>query len=243
MRNRSFAIHSLPLLAWLALATGELQLRAQPVWLTNAAQVRALTLDEAAKRLPVRLQGVVVVEAETGGGGFVLLDDTEGIYLEGNAGQASQLRRRDFIEVEGVSDPGGFAPLVRMQKFRKLGQRDIPEPQRVTFEQLIGSRFDAQWVEVAGVVRSCEPVGPNLPRTALELATGGQRLAVRINKVIPAGSFVDAEVRVRGVCFNQHNATRQFISPLLHIPRDVEIIVDNRPPPIRLTHPSVPSPA
>ena len=203
---------------------------AQGPVITNAAQVRALTQAEAMKRLPVRLSGVVIVEAEAGGSGLVLLDDTEGIYVEGNPGQISQLRRRDFVELEGVSDPGGFAPLVRAQKFRKHGQSDIPEPQQVTFEQLVGSRYDAQWVEVAGIVRSCEPVTPNAQRTAIELATGGQHLAVRINKVIPSGSYVDAEVRLRGVCFNQHNAARQFISPVLHIPRDEEIIVD-RPAP------------
>lgn len=213
------------------LAAADPALAADPLLLTNATQVRALSQEAAARSLAVCLQGVVVVEAESGGSGFVVLDDTEAIYVEGAAPLVSQLRRRDWVEVEGVSDPGGFAPTVRLQKFRKLGQRRIPEPQRVTFEQLIGSRFDAQWIEVAGIVRSCEPVAPNAQRTAIELATGGQRLAVRINKVIPPGSYVDAEVRLRGVCFNQHTATRQFVNPLLHIPRDEEIIVDQPAPP------------
>lgn len=72
--------------------------------------MRALTQEEAAQGLPVRLRGVVLGEAEPskperGKAALVILDDTEGIYLWGPRPLASGIQRGDVIEVEGVSDP------------------------------------------------------------------------------------------------------------------------------------------
>ena len=114
---------------------------------------------------------------------------------------------------------------MRLQKYRKLGTAPIPEPQRVTYEQLINGKFDAQWVEVSGIVRNSEPANYSSVRGKLELATGGERLAIRTSEPITWGNYVDAEVTLRGVCFNQHNANRQLVSPMLHVPPGSTILV------------------
>ncbi|MFM2295665.1 MAG: hypothetical protein RLZZ350_2078 [Verrucomicrobiota bacterium] len=199
-----------------------------PTTRTNASQIRALTQDEAAQKFPVQLRGVVVDE---GIGGCVIHDGTAGIYLAGAPELIQPLRRRDLVTVEGVTDPGGFAPIVAVSKLVKVGHGEIPKPLAVTFEQLVVGQADGQWVEVSGIVRSCEPVSRATgSRTALELATGGGRLDVRGELDLPSGSLVDAEVRVRGVCFNQHNSSRQLVLPVLHIPTGVEITVTKPAP-------------
>ena len=223
LRNTLFTV------AWLALAANVFVSSASGNTLTNATQVRALTTEEAATHIPVRLRGVVIDEAGQGVG-VVMRDETAGIYFEGTQSVVAKIRRGDLIEIEGVSDPGGFAPFVRLQKYRKLGTAPIPEPQHVTFEQLINGKLDAQWVEVSGVVRNSEPANYSSMRGKLELATGGERLAVRTSDPLTAGAYVDAEVTLRGVCFNQHNANRQLVSPMLHVPVGSPIFVSATSP-------------
>ena len=81
-----------------------------PGVLTNAAQVKALSVTVAAQRVPVQLQGVVTGEGKTG---IVIQDATMGIYLYAGTNDYSWLKRGDLVEVAGVSDPGEFAPVVR----------------------------------------------------------------------------------------------------------------------------------
>jgi signal transduction histidine kinase len=208
--------------------------------LTTAAAVRALKPSEASLHLPVRLRGTVLGEAEPQGHGFVLQDDTAGIYLQGPGRLVSNLRRGDAIEVEGTTDPGGFAPFVIVQTLRKQGVSAIAEPRGVTYEQLINGRLDAQWVEVSGTVRTCETIGANPRKTKLELATGGGRLAVQLNPAVEADSLIDAEVRIRGLCFFQFNQNRQVLSPLLSVPRDVAVIVERPAPSAAFDSPALP---
>jgi len=194
--------------------------------LTNAAQVRALDAKEAARHLPVHLRGVVIGEAEPGGNGFALQDETAGIYFTCPSNAAATLHPGDDIEVTGTSDPGSFAPSVVVTNLRKLGVKPLPEPHKVTLGELLNGRFEAQWVEIAGIVRYCEP-SPNDPRKLrIELATGGGRLVLRWNVPEAPAPLVDAEIRVRGVCYYLANKNRQLLSPMVAIPHDARIQIE-----------------
>lgn len=194
--------------------------------LTNATQVRTLGPAEAAQQLPVRLRGVVIGEAEPGGEGFALHDGTVGIYLRGSASVVAQLQPGDLVEVEGVTDPGEFAPFVRMRQLRKVGTAQVPEPRSVTFEEIASGRLDSQWVEVRGVVRYYEPDLKNRRKCRLEIATGGGRLVVRVNRPELSEQMVDTQVRLRGVCYYLVNKYRQTLSPLLAVPARVPVVVE-----------------
>jgi hypothetical protein len=61
---------------------------------------------------------------------FTIADQTEGIYLVGPLALAGKFNRGDLVEVEGVTDPGGFAPFVLARAERKVGQAEIPSPRR-----------------------------------------------------------------------------------------------------------------
>lgn len=190
--------------------------------LTNASQVLNLKQEDAARHLPVRLRGVVIGEAEAGGEGLAIQDDTAGIYLRTSPSEVAKRRPGDFVEVEGVTDPGEFAPFVQVKQLRSLGTNQVPQPRVVTFEELTGGDLDSQWVEISGIVRYCEPE----PRKwRLELATGGGRLVARLNMPKLDQPLVDAEVRLRGVCYYLVNKQRQSLSPLISVPRGVPVEV------------------
>jgi signal transduction histidine kinase len=221
---------------WLAtLCSGLLPALAQPVSLpetmvlTNAAQVHALTPEEAARGLPVRLRGVMVGEADPGWASFAMQDATGGMYVGSTRETISRIHTGDLIEVKGVTDPGEYSPFVAAQSVRKTGTAELPEPRRVTFDEMASGKLDAQWVEVRGIVRYCEPV-PGAGKCRIELATGGGRLVVRWNVPEVKTPMVDAEVRLRGVCYYLFNRNRQYLSPMLAIPRDVPVTVEVPPP-------------
>ena len=208
----------------------QIPLPPEPVVLTNAMQVRALNQAEAARHLPVHLRGVVLGEAEPGGDGFAMQDDTSGIYLRGTPDMVARLHPGDLIEVTGTSDAGWFEPGVLVNDLHQLGRTNVPQPLPVTFEQLLSGRLDAQWVEISGIVRFCEP-SPNDPRKLrLELVTGGERIIVRPNVPRTQEPLVDAEVQLRGVCYYLVNKNRQLVSPMLAIPHDIPIIVKKPAP-------------
>jgi signal transduction histidine kinase len=217
--------------------------------LTNAAQIRALTAEQTARHLPVRLRGVFLGQNASAEMGFVIADHGEDIYLQGPLAMTSEFSRGDVVEAEGVTDPGGFAPFVQCASVRRVGRGEVPPPRQVSLGDLSNGSLDAQWVEVRGVVRSCEPMpasgrpmpppGTIIPSNAvarwnerkfkMTLAWGTERLAVQVNDELRPEAYVDAEVRLRGICFSRHNASRQFLNPLLLVPRGVELVVEKPP--------------
>lgn len=196
-----------------------------PEILTNASQVRALSFDEALARKPVRLRGVVTGEGHTG---LVIQDSTAGIFIFQRKQDVSWARRGDLVEVEGVSDPGEFAPVVWPDQITKLGTAPIPEPRHATLDGLASGALDVQWVEVSGIVRACRMV--RAYEFKLVLAIGGMRLPVQYFGPTNALGFVDAEVHLTGICFYQFNRNGQILNPLLMVPGEKYLVVEKPAP-------------
>jgi signal transduction histidine kinase len=242
MLSASLLLGALPLAA--AIAPGKTEL-------TTAAEVRALSLEEAREALRVRLRGVVMGEADPEGIAFVIQDETEGIYVQGPAAMVYDLTRGDLLEIEGVSDPGGFAPYVVAHSIRKVGRGQVPDPISVTLDELNAGQMDAKWVEISGIVRTFEPKAPRdsappppgtrfplpsqgessprKPQVKMKLASGTARVVVQVSGDLSPEDYVDAEVRLRGLCFNLHNHNRQFVRPFVQMPSGVEMSVVQPP--------------
>jgi signal transduction histidine kinase len=215
----------LSLLCWASSGMSHAQ-SISSIILTNAVQVRSLDSKEAAHHLPVHLRGVVIGEAEPGGNGFAMQDETSGIYLSGSTQDVAQLHPGDEIEVIGNSDPGWFAPSVVVKTIHKLGVKPLPRPRKVALEDLLSGQFEAQWVELTGIVRLCEP-SPNDPKKLrIELATGGGRLVLRWNVPQAPAPLIDAKIRVCGVCYYLANQNRQLLSPMIAVPHDIPIQIE-----------------
>lgn len=193
--------------------------------LRTAAAVRGLTVEQAQQRQRVRLRGVVTFWSESLYSRFVQ-DDTAGIYLQ-YATNTPPLTPGQIVEVEGVSSPGEYAPVVVPEQVRVVGEGKLPPARPVTYEQLASGREDSQFVEITGVVRSVQRDGAS-QYYLVNLATGGGRLWV-FTPELPAKQIAelpDSTVRVRGVCSALFSHQRQLFAIRLMVPRPEDLVIE-----------------
>ena len=193
--------------------------------LRTAAAVRQLTVEQARQQVPVRLRGVVTFFDESLYSRFIQ-DDTAGIYLQYSASTPS-LVPGQIVEVDGVSSPGEYAPIVVPERVRVMDKGKLPTPSIVTFEQLASGNEDSQYVEITGIVRSVH-LDEASQHHLIEIATGGGRLSVYATElpVERTGDLLDSTVRVRGVCSTQFNHQRQLFAIRLMVPRPEDLVIE-----------------
>jgi len=189
--------------------------------LTRVEQVRRLTPEQAALGYPVRIRGVITMDAPAPD--FVVQDSTAGIYVEGSLSPRYPHVLKQLIEVEGVTGPGKFAPIIQEHRLRVLGEGMLPAAQLFPFSALANGQEDSQWVQVRGIVRSVE-IDRNSwrePTLALHVASEGADFYARvpISQEQDFSSWVDSEVLIEGVCGSLYNANRQLTGILFYVPR------------------------
>lgn len=191
-----------------------------------------LSLEEAAKGLPVQVRGVVLLHdfVEPDLTTLFIHDGSAGIYIE-HRGPNLGLISRQLVEVRGISIAGEFAPAIGEARITVVGESDPPTARLITDEDLLSGKEDAQWVEVGGIVRTLRPMGKRLE---VDLMVGAKRLTAVIFDQVgwPADPalWVDSRVRVRGVCAPRFNHRRQVYDTLLNLPDASHIIVDEPAP-------------
>jgi signal transduction histidine kinase len=194
------------------LTTGAAQPSSIPLpVLTNIAAVRQLTPDEAARRWPVRVRCVVSYNDVTRM--LFVRDETAGIYCNPTG---SRLLPGDLLEITAVTDRGLYSPLLSQVRYRLLGRGTLPTPHFTDVQELASGRFDSQWVEIAGVVRTLQT---NDLYALLTLAAAGGRIEVRLPlQFVPRLPFhlIDARVRIQGVNTSRLNDKCQLTGVQLY---------------------------
>jgi signal transduction histidine kinase len=206
-----------------SLAAAELPQSIGP--LTNVVQIRNLSASQAAQAVPVNFRGVVTSESSPSGRAVILADETGGVYLLAETNIFSRIRRGDLLEVQGVSDPGEFAPIVKVTNTRRLGRTNIPPPLAVSYQQLLTGALDAQWIEISGVVHRYISATTNSDVWRILIAADGGVVPVRSNAPHDPEVQEDAEVRVRAICLYRFNQRRQVLTPVLELPAGVRVQV------------------
>ena len=120
--------------------------------LTNAAQVHWLSRKEAAISQKVLIRGVITC-ALPEFNAAVVQDSTAGIYIDRwtpSLGRPPQLG--ELVEVEGLTDPGQFAPRVDAVRITRLGTGELPPPVHPYLDQLINGSLDTEFVEIEGIL-------------------------------------------------------------------------------------------
>ena len=189
--------------------------------LTRADQVRRLTPEQAAQGYPVRIRGVITDDVPAPD--FFVQDSYAGIYVEGSKLHSFAHHFGDLVEVEGITGPGKFAPVIREENLRVLGKGHLPKTRVYSFEELADGQLDSQWVQVRGIVRSVaiDHTSWREVTLAMHLAVGPGQLAVRI-PIAEEHNFsrwIDSEILLEGVCGSLFNAQRQLSGVLLYVPR------------------------
>jgi signal transduction histidine kinase len=194
--------------------------------LSTAAQLSALSGEQASQRIPVSITGVVTLTYPSWGGLFFVQDSTAGVFVN-NLGPPPAVG--DLVQVNGVSHEGGFAPDVSQPKWKKLGTAPLPEARPVSVERLASGAEDGRRVEVSGVVRLVRAEGKRL---MLLLAQGGYRFRAyaRVSENLDAKSLVGAAARVRGTAAAAFNPRlRQILGVNIYMPQESDLIIDHMP--------------
>jgi len=197
-------------------------------FLTKAAEVHQLKREKAELRYPVKVRGVVT-SVDAGPPGFTLHDSTGGVYVQG----ADPVRLGDFVEVEGLTDPGVFAPMLRPGRIQQLGEGRLPEPIVPTWDQLMNGSLDAQYVEIEGIVTT------GILGNMQFLTHGGAITIELINGLNPMDmkQYENTLIRVRGVLFADWNPdTHQVKLGEIRL-FDPQVTVENPTPVDRLSAP------
>lgn len=229
------------LLVLLALAGGTARMCAETeAPLTAVSAIRDLSRADAAKALPVKLTGVVVY---VGWDHFVLHDGQSAVFADFRFSKAkgfwkgplpdlSELKAGTEIEIQGVTDPGGFSPMVLLTRYQLLGTKPMPAPLPTSCGDLLSSAMDSQWVEVEGVVCRYLPDSSDTGPACLTLLVNGHRYPILFRHDLNTApeDLVDARVRVRGVVLDITNLRSEIAAVKMHGngEADVDIL---RPPP------------
>lgn len=167
--------------------------------LTTAGEVHQLKREEAQRGYPVKLRGVVTCVLPEHQA-FTLQDSTRGLYVQDpSSSRAFPPQVGEFLQVEGITDPSLFAPIVNASRVTSLGAGHLPQPVQPTWDQLLNGSLDAQLVEVEGIVTAVAESG-------VTLRTRGGNIQVELRTAAGAApdefkSRLNALVRIRGCLF------------------------------------------
>lgn len=185
--------------------------------LTTVGQVRKLSSAQANLRYPVQLRGVVTYYNPMWHYLFIQ-DSTAGIFVD-SGGDPDALEAGQEIQLNGITDPGDYAPIIVQPRIVSLGKGHLPTPYRPSVAEVISGDEDGQWIELDGIVHPIK--SDHQGRAWFDLYTDIG--PVRVDSTQPlrdihVDNVADSEVRVRGVMgaiFNQH---RQLTGPRIFLP-------------------------
>jgi len=178
--------------------------------LQTAVDVHKLKRDAAQRRYPVRLDGVVTCVLPEHQA-FTVQDSTRGIYVVDMTRSGHGLPEvGEHVQVEGVTDPSLFAPVVNATRIISGGLGQLPEPVRPTFDQLLNGSMDAQYVQIQGIVTETRS-----NTVVLHMRDGSIEVELRPNNIAVAAlpTLQDALVRVRGCLFASWDYVTHQVKP------------------------------
>jgi signal transduction histidine kinase len=212
---------------------------AAPV-LDTVAKVRALTPEEAARELPVRIEATVIFFANYTQTLFVLDDTACTFVLHQRAGRFPiPLEPGMRVRIEGVTDPGDFFPVIRAEKIESIGKVPLPMPRQISESELFAPMLDSQWVEVPAVITDIESGGYNFTLVA---QVQGWKLKVDIPRdehtKERATPLMQRPVRIQGIAGTFFNKEQQMTGRNFFVPSFDQIIptdtlTPNDNPPLR----------
>ena len=210
-------------------------LHAGPDPIRDFAGIRALSREAAATAIPVEIEGVIVWSTP---GAFIVHNGECGIYVTFWEARAKGLWRDGIpdprvrppgtrVRIRGVTDPGGFAPVIFPSGIDYLGSAPMPPARRLPVERLLSGAEDGQYVEQEGVVQelSTFPSPHGHQFYGLKMMIDG--LPCLITPVGGGGweRYIDARIRVRGVVTPTANLRAQHSGMKIGVMSEADIEV------------------
>jgi signal transduction histidine kinase len=209
--------------------------------LTDCAAVRDSPKEVAEQRLPVRIRGVVTFSYPKPGTAFVIQSGGQGTYVERGEFARSKglipapwswpdiIPPGSVVELDGVTGPGDYAPVIYPQHIRIVGQEPLPPATPLPISDLLDSKWDCQLVRVRGVVQFAEATPQAAQSAWCELVGHGGRVRVRVNRMDSISSLtklVDSDVEAIGVMFSYWNSRGELLGARVNVEdaRDIRVL-------------------
>ena len=215
----------------------------------SIAKMRETPRSEAASRPEVHVRGIVSLVGEglasptntPAMSSFCMEDESAGIWVN-----VSQARRENVwlgesddllklhegleIEMEGLLDPGAFAPVILPRSIRILGEKPLPPPRAPSLQRLMNGGEDVRRIVVTGVVQDI--ADENRQRWLLKVETGRGHFLARLPKMeaFEPKRLLDAEVQMTGLAAVSRNARAEFICPRLIVSHEEDLVIVKAPP-------------
>ena len=184
------------------------------VILRQIAQVRSLRPEMAARPYRAVVRGVVTYWDP---GSFTLFvqDESAGIYVAPHGVAIPDLHAGDYVEVDALTGPGDFAPVLVKPRFTVLRRDAMPAAAQCTLDALLAGLADSQWVQIEGVVRKA---ATETGHPVLEIVNAGRRYRLHIPGLEKSDALIDGRAVARGVAATIFNARRQLIGVQIFVP-------------------------
>jgi len=214
---------------------------AQELPLTRIADLRVMSRAALSEHPAVRIRGVITwIGSMTTRGALTVQDDSGGIWVnfewarerhvwKGDTAMPDSLREGLEIEMVGVLDPGGFAPVMVPDSVRVLGEKPLPVALPASLSRLMNGADGLLRVELNGVVQSCLPFD-NLWRLRVDTGLGYFFVHVPRSEGLNPASLEDAVVRVSGVASTVFNARGEFVRPRLFVTQATDVVIEKDAP-------------
>ncbi len=201
---------------WWASAVALLPIICQVAWpseksFTTAKSVFEESSSTSAGRYPVHLRAIVIIDFPAWGG-MCVKDATGGVYVDTfNLKRKTAIPQGSIIELDGVTEPGNFASIVKLTSFTVVGHGQLPPAPRVSLDRVVSGDYDSQWIEIAGTVRTAM-----VQRGFLKLIVGAGTSQVEV--LVAKGNesdgqaLIDSAVLVRGAVGSILNHRGQMVA-------------------------------
>ncbi len=183
--------------------------------LTQAADIRNMSVSEAKRGYPVKLRAVVTYFNRYNTN-LTIQDASAGICVRVGNSLVPPLEAGQLVELEGFTGPGDVVPVITAPRIKVIGTAPMPAPMSIEPERLFAGVADCQWFEVAGIVDSIE-------RRDARTYIGLRMHFKRIEMVVPGepalpGGLLYSRVKAQGVGASRFNFRRQILGITLRLP-------------------------
>ena len=191
-----------------------------------ADQVVSLTPEEAARRYPVGITGVVTW-ASPDAPFFFLSDSSGSVLVNCEKSGAAVPEVQDLIKLRGTSLAGNYAPSVSIIQFEKLGAAALPEAMVISLEQALTGVQENSWVALEGYVRNIRHQGT---WAELDVLTSGGEFTGVTSWDPAVSKLIGNVVKLTGVCTATADAQRQLTGIRLWVPSLSQVTIQEEAP-------------
>jgi signal transduction histidine kinase len=189
--------------------------------LRTLKEVHALPDEASSGGRPVEVEAVVLY-ADPSRGDTIINDGTASCYNFLNTSMGGLTRNPaigDRVRFNGFTVLAGVTPHVESHAWTVLGRGEIPEPHRLTADEIYQPRLDVTWIEVPAVVTGVESGGIAY---TLAVEVFGQTFKADLpnspDAAVRAAALIQRPARMRAVLGTVYNKHRQMIGRHFYVP-------------------------